>query len=94
MMRITVPQRALASVLDSSMATYRPERYSGPANPVGDPLHVTRSVIGSSGPRVLHPRLNKSSWSYSYAQEPEQAKPRRKGVRRYVRDARRGRRRG
>lgn len=75
-----MPQAALASLLPSDEAVYVPERYAGPANPVGTPTVPSREVLPhvSRNPRVMHPKLNSSPWSYSYAQVPEDARPKRR----------------
>lgn len=60
----------ISSKLKSTDAVYRPSRYSGPANPVGNPQANTRiraPLAENAPPAVLHPKLNKSPWSTSYA---------------------------
>lgn len=79
----------VSSKLPSTMAKYTPSRYSGPANPVGNPGANSRSkapLNTDSPPTVMHPKLNTTTWSQSYAVHRKPPNPNVKRRRRRVRN--------
>ena len=77
---VMVQASAQASYLPSDPTIYSLERYSGPANPVGQQAGGSvqeMSLSLGSSPGILNPKLNTTPWAQSYAQnrtEPKSVK--------------------